>query len=217
MTYMVSPRWHVSEDTMLYARVASGYRPGGPNVFLPGVPPQVDADKLTNYEIGLKTRFLENRALINAAVFYIDWTNIQQAVGFGGVSGLDNAGDATSRGVEFESLFSVTERLRLGLNAAYTDATLESSPPALNNREGARLPSAPEWTGSVTADYSFPLGDWAGRVGGGLRFIDEQETQVVTLTDNLSWVQPSYEVLDLNAVGDFDLYVDGADEADPKL
>src|SRR5262249_15028784 len=42
-TYSVSPRWHFSEDSMLYARVASGYQPGGPNLALPGVPPSVDA------------------------------------------------------------------------------------------------------------------------------------------------------------------------------
>jgi hypothetical protein len=35
VTYAVSPRWHVSDDTMLYLRVATGYRPGGPNLLLP--------------------------------------------------------------------------------------------------------------------------------------------------------------------------------------
>ena len=39
---------------MLYARIASGYQPGGPNLALPGVPPSVDASKLTNYEARLE-------------------------------------------------------------------------------------------------------------------------------------------------------------------
>ena len=57
-TYSVSPRWHASTDTMLYARVASGYRPGGPNPRALDLPPTTVADTLTNYELGLKTQFL---------------------------------------------------------------------------------------------------------------------------------------------------------------
>ncbi len=48
LTYMVSPRLHLNQDTMLYARVATGYRPGGPGLGLLGAPPNVDADTLTN-------------------------------------------------------------------------------------------------------------------------------------------------------------------------
>lgn len=204
-TYAVSPRWHLNDDTMLYARVASGYRPGGPNVILPGVPPTVDSDELTNYELGLKTIFADGRALINAAVFYIDWEGIQQAQGFGGVSALANAGDAESQGVEFESLFSVTDGLQLGFNASYTDATLKSSPPELNNAFGVQLPGVPEWTAALTADYSFTaFGGREAHVGGGWRFIDERFSEVVTATDNLAYTFPSYDVVDLNADVQFD-------------
>lgn len=204
-TYAVSPRWHVSEDTMVYARVASGYRPGGPNLILPGVPPKVDADELTNYEIGLKTVFLEGRALINTALFYIDWQDIQQLQGFGGVSALDNAGDAKSQGVEFESLFSVADALQLGFNFSYTEATLESSPPELNNRFGVQLPDVPEWNASLTVDYEFTaFGGREAHVGAGWRYADERFSEVVTLTDNLAYTLPSYDVLDLNADVQFD-------------
>src|SRR5690606_25330249 len=59
VTYMVSPRYRFSDDLMLYGRVASGYRPGGANVALPGVSATYDADQLINYEIGLKTAFAD--------------------------------------------------------------------------------------------------------------------------------------------------------------
>src|SRR3546814_7723770 len=55
-TYSISPQYHFTDDTMVYARVATGYRPGGPNVILPGLPPTFDPDTVTNYELGLKTR-----------------------------------------------------------------------------------------------------------------------------------------------------------------
>lgn len=204
-TYALSPRWHLNADTMLYMRIASGYRPGGPNIVLPGVPPQVEADELTNYELGLKSVFAAGRARINAAVFYIDWQDIQQLQGFGGVSALDNAGDTESRGIEFESLFSVTHGLQLGLNFAYTDAVLKSSPPELDNKFDVQLPEVPQWSGAITADYSFTaFGGRDAHVGAGWRYVDERQSEVVTFTDNLSYRLPAYDVLDLNADVQFD-------------
>jgi outer membrane receptor protein involved in Fe transport len=37
-TYSVAPRLELGEDTSLFARVAKGFRPGGPNVLPPGAP-----------------------------------------------------------------------------------------------------------------------------------------------------------------------------------
>lgn len=208
LTYMVSPRLHLSDDTMIYARVASGYRPGGPNVILPGfgIPPQVDADELTNYELGVKSRLWDSRALLNVSVFFIDWSDIQQAQSFGGVSGLANAGDAESKGFELESALYASDALRLGLNAAYTDATLTSNPPGLDNTLGAQLPNVPEWSGSFTLDYDFTLGVREAHVGAGWRYVGEQQSQVVTDSGNLSFRRPSYDVLDLNADLRFDRF-----------
>jgi outer membrane receptor protein involved in Fe transport len=204
-TYAISPRWHLTDDTMLYARVATGYRPGGPNTIVPGMPPSVDADELTNYEIGLKSIFMDGRALVNAAVFYIDWEDIQQARSFAGVSGLDNAGDAESQGIEFESLFSVTDGLQLGLNFSYTDATLKSTPADLPNALGVQLPGVPEWTGALTANYSFTtFGGHDANIGGGWRYVDKRYSEVVRTEQNLAYALPAYDVLDLNADVQFD-------------
>jgi len=141
-TYAVSPRWHISDSTMAYLRVATGYRPGGPNVVILNtpVPPTVDADTLTNYEIGLKSEFLDRRALVNVSAFHIDWKDIQQVQGFGGVSGLTNAGDATVDGLELESRMFVTNSFQLGLNAAYTDSTLDDGPSTRQNPLDPGLP-----------------------------------------------------------------------------
>src|SRR5690606_17200048 len=56
-TYMASARYRASDHLMLYARVASGYRAGGPNQFLlpqdiaAGLPTSFGSDSLVNYEI----------------------------------------------------------------------------------------------------------------------------------------------------------------------
>ena len=57
-TYSVAPKCKFGDTRSLYARVASGFRPGGPNVLPPGAPAGVpriyESDELTSYEIGLK-------------------------------------------------------------------------------------------------------------------------------------------------------------------
>jgi len=196
-TYMFSSRLHVSEDTMIYGRIANGYRPGGPNVPLAGAPRQVDADSLVNYEVGLKSQFYERRASLDVAVFYIDWSDIQLAVANGGVSYLSNAGSAQSQGVELSAAFAVTQGLRLGLTAAYTDATLTEDVPAPGTgRDGDRLPRIPKWSGSLTADYSFALhSDWTGRVGAGYRYV----------TRRLSDLESSPEVIEADSYSSLDL------------
>src|SRR3546814_17310333 len=85
---------------MVYARVATGYRPGGPNVILPGLPPTFDPDTVTNYELGLKTRLFNPDMSIDVGVFRMDWDDIQIPIAFGGTSGLGNGATARSQGIE---------------------------------------------------------------------------------------------------------------------
>src|SRR5690606_8702750 len=55
-TWLLSPRWTLSDDDMIYFRAASGYRPGGPNVpdTLSQVKAPLESDSIINYEIGYK-------------------------------------------------------------------------------------------------------------------------------------------------------------------
>jgi iron complex outermembrane receptor protein len=198
VTYSVSPRWRVGADTMLYARVATGYRPGGPNPRALGLPPTIDADTLTNYELGLKADLVGRRALMNVAAFYIDWRDIQQSVVVGGIGSGDNTGDAVSKGVELETAYAATDRLRVALNAAYTDAQLTS--PAQGVAAG-RLGNTPRWSASAVVDYEFPLADrWTMHIGGGWRYVGEQGTAFAAQTGaDISYVLPSYRAVDLAA------------------
>jgi len=197
-TYLANARFHLTEETMLYARIASGYRPGGPNVALPGVPPTVDSDTLVNYEAGVKSDFWQGRALVEASVFWIDWEDIQISTGAGGLTWLANGGTARSKGFELSTVFSPVEGLRLGANAAYTDAELTEDVSDLQGLEGDPLPQVPEYNVSFTADYSWPvMDDWEANAGGGLRFVGERNTgfpsdpQIVEID--------SYNALDLHA------------------
>lgn len=203
VTYMVSPRFHVTRDVLLYARVASGYRPGGPNVQLLGAPPEFDADTLTNYEVGLKSEFFNRSLLFNFTVYQIDWNDIQLTVPNPAGSYGGNGGAARSRGFELETVYFPISGLRLGFNAAHTDAVLtEDSPPPSPGIRGDRLPQTPRWSGAITADYDFALsGGWNASLGGGFRFVGSRDidlrSEIPFLPPNFR--APSYEALDLYA------------------
>lgn len=158
-TYKLSTRWRPRENSMVYGRIATGYRPGGPNVALPGVPPMVKSDTTVNYEVGFKTDLLDRRASLDVATFWIDWKDMQLvALTDTGLSYLDNSGGATSKGVELSTLLRPTAGMTLGVNAAWIDARLDGSvPPASGLTPGARMPMTPEFSWSVVFDYDFPL------------------------------------------------------------
>lgn len=196
-TWSLTPQFHLGEDSLLYAKVATGYQPGGPNVLLPGIPPQVDSSMLTSYELGWKAGFADNRVLLDVAAFRIDWDDIQVLTSFAGVTGLANGGEATSEGVEFSTQFRATDALTLGFTGTWTDASIAKDYPTVyipsgpyivelnTGLGGDPLPYVPEWQWSATADYYFPIGSWEGHVGGGFRWLDERvngttERQVIT-------------------------------------
>lgn len=196
-TWSLTPQFRLGGDSLLYAKLATGYQPGGPNVLLPGIPPQVDSSMLTSYELGLKTQFADGAVLLDMALFRIDWDDIQVITSFAGNNGLINGGEATSQGVELSAQFRPTAALQLGVSAAYTDTKVAEDFPTVfipsgpfvvelnTGLAGDRLPYVPKLQWSATADYFFPLGAWEGHVGGGLRWVGDRvagttERQVVT-------------------------------------
>ncbi len=198
VTYSLSPEWHFGNDTMLYARVATGYRPGGPNVFLPGVPPTVDSDSMTNYEVGVKSSLAGGAVLLETAVFYMDWEDIQLGVTFpNGTSGLANAGSAESQGVEGSLSWLAGENLTVGVTGAYTDAKLTSDTPN-GAQDGDRLPRTPEWSGSLFADYAIETGNnlnW--QFGGLVRYVGDRISEPSSQPNSIA--ADSYITVDLNA------------------
>ena len=90
---------------MVYARFASGYRPGGPNTDIgPGVPITSQADKTENYEVGVKADFLDHTLSIDSSLYYIAWKNIQfdaqLLIGTVPYDFVSNGSAAKSQGVE---------------------------------------------------------------------------------------------------------------------
>jgi iron complex outermembrane recepter protein len=182
-TWMGNARFHLTETEMVYARVATGYRPGSGcptcgNSKL-GTPGVINPDRTTNYEVGYKGQYFDQRLQIALSVFYIDWKDIQlteiTSTGFGYTG---NGGTASSSGFELTTAYQVTESLRLNATLAHTDAHLTQDAPGAGGRTGDQLPLSTRWSGSLTADYSRPLD---GRVtlitGAGYRYRDKVNSQ----------------------------------------
>ncbi len=223
LDFMVTPKFKIDETKLLYLRIASGYQPGGPNLALPGVPPSVDATTALSYEGGLKSEFFDHRLLFNIAGYHIDLSDIQIATVTNNVSALVNGGAATSNGVEFTVGYQPIRALSLGLNGAYTNATLSDDAPSLNGLAGDRLPNIPEFSMSATVDYYFHLWGghrepvihaggkdfkaivpqetesegWTGHIGAGFRWVGESFSEVESSPN--AFLQDSYGALDLNA------------------
>jgi iron complex outermembrane recepter protein len=199
-TYLVTPRFAISPELMVYARVASGYRPGGPNPSPGGgVPPKYNSDKTQNYEVGLKGDFLDHKLFVDASIYYIDWKDIQiqrtEVVTFN-----TNGSRAKSEGVEL----SLTSRPLTGLTATawvvYDDAVLtQAFPPGpAYGVAGDRLPNTSKWSANVSLEQEFPLGANAtGFVGGTVSYVGDRLSVFTATADRQDF--PAYTKTDLRA------------------
>lgn len=198
-TWMVSPRFRLNSDAMLYVRVATGYRPGGPTAGLPGTPASYVSDTLINYEAGFKGELFERRLQLDASLFYISWKDIQiTATNAQGFSYAANGGTASSKGVELTTSYLVTDGLHFGGTLAYTDAHLTQDAPSLFGMTGDQLPLSPRWSGSLTVDYEHSLDDHRSfSVGGGYRY----QGKVYNDFQRASDAEPvaAQKIFDLNA------------------
>ncbi|MBN8886769.1 MAG: TonB-dependent receptor [Rudaea sp.] len=171
----VSLQWHVTDSAMLYGAVSKGYRVGGVQWGVSGLfttmqaPPTFKTDTIWNYEIGLRSRWLDNTLQVDATAFYEKWNNPQVLVFTEGGLGsyIDNVGGVTSKGVEtsLQYLFPQVSGLKFRFAATYNLAkttsdfvTAVSTQPLVP--KGTAWPLSPKWQGAATLDYQRSMGSW---------------------------------------------------------
>jgi iron complex outermembrane recepter protein len=201
-TYLLTPQFKFSPNLMVYARLASGYRPGGPNAFASGVPAKFDPDKTQNYEIGAKGSFWENRLTLDASLYYIDWKDLQLTLfnsanlGYG-----SNGSGAKSEGVELSFEARPLDSLTISGWVSYNNAVLSQDFPATSQAHGVtgdRLPNTPRVSSALSLDREFPLfGSATGFVGGMVNYVGDR-VGLFTGT-SLRENYPSYTRMDVRA------------------
>lgn len=172
----ISPKfslgYQADENSLIFANVTRGYRPGGVNPFV------LDENQATfnpefswNYELGTKNTLWNNKVKLNATLFYINYTDQQlfNVIDLATFSiGTENIGNSRSYGVELETEFIITKGLNLIGNLGYlktefTDYTYIGFTGTEINNEGNMQVVSPEWSGSLGANYTTNLSKrWKG-------------------------------------------------------
>jgi iron complex outermembrane receptor protein len=212
VTYLANVRYQASDNLMTYVRVASGYRPGGPNLVIndprtgqPLAPPTFDSDSLTSYEAGIKASTQDRRYSVDAAIYTIDWNDLQINVARNGVGVVGNAGSARSTGTELTLTGRPLDALTLVGAFAYINAELTEDSPntdplngELGGERGDPLPNTPEFTAALSADYAFNIAGRDASAGATWRFIDDRVDGYKD-GSNPQYDLPSYDTLDLRS------------------
>jgi outer membrane receptor protein involved in Fe transport len=178
--------WQVNDSKMVYATWSEGFRPGGIN--RRGTVPPYVSDFLTNYELGWKTSWADNRLSWNGAVFQENWKDFQFGyLGANGLTEIRNASQARIRGLETDLRWAATYNLAFTGGAAFYDSKLTKDycgkvslvtgkaitdcpagstvdgiefPDGPQAPAGTRLPVTARFKGNLTARYTFDL--WSG-------------------------------------------------------
>ncbi len=167
----VNVSYEVSKSLMFYAQASKGFRPGGANN-IPGLTSGLVAfqpDSLWNYEGGIKSDWFDRRLTVNLSAYQIDWNNIQvQAQANVGANFfiITNAGAARIRGFELETTLRPMTGLTLSSAIGVSDAKLTEdmtnssvTVSGSTGLAGDRLPFVPKFSGSLNADYVWPISD----------------------------------------------------------
>lgn len=113
-----------SDNAMYYAKVTRGYKGGGFNSQATGSDsdPTFEDETVTGLELGSKLRLLDGTANVNAALFRMEFDDLQTSVWTGTEFDVKNAGKARSQGLELDGTWLATERLQLNASMIWLDA-----------------------------------------------------------------------------------------------
>jgi outer membrane receptor protein involved in Fe transport len=169
--------YDLTPSTMIYALFSQGIRPAGINglptsVFsFSGAPTPTPAalfeyksDKIDNFEMGIKGTILP-RLAYTVTYFDMRWNDVQVGTSVTAlqIGAVINAGNANSRGVEFELSGPITQRLSASIGYTYVDAKLTTVDPpngvdaSTSFSVGAKLPGVPDQLASVDLHYAQPF------------------------------------------------------------
>ena len=187
-TYRFNVDYHVSNDIMLFAFAANGYRPGGTNLIEYNT---VDGDRNTrvqeftpyesdavwNYEAGVRSAWHEGRLVLNGSIYRIDWAEMQSPTfsDYAATQGryqqsgrsLINIGESEVIGIEAMGIYAVNDNLELTLHFGWKDSEILED--QRRNYIGLPLP------GSTSGVQYSILGDWT------------QDTQLGELRANVTF------------------------------
>jgi iron complex outermembrane receptor protein len=178
--WLVNPSYKITDDIMAYFSVAGGQKSGAAQFNAnTGAIENVDPEDVMDYELGIKSSWLDKTLVVNLNLYQTDVEGFQSQLVIPDEARpgqfrtrLGNVEGIQLRGVELESSWDVTPGLNLFLNgsynhAIYTDFRNAPCPPEANrsvcDQTGLTLPNAPAFTANFGFDYRVPFGFGVGR------------------------------------------------------
>ena len=149
----VGLQWTFSDDAMTYVKYSEGFKSGGWTTRLSapitdGTFAEFKPERAESYELGLKSVFLDNRFLVNTAIFYTDYDDIQLNFQEGASPILRNAGKARLQGIEVESQAVLGGGFGFTFAGGYIDAKY-TEVTAIGITTDSKLPKTPDWKVNV--------------------------------------------------------------------
>jgi iron complex outermembrane recepter protein len=208
-TFLFSLDYRLTQDSNVYARVASGYRPGGPQVSVTdpvtGGPTAstFQPDTLRSYEVGYKADLWDKRVSLSVSAFDIEWKNVQLDDLVDGLGLITNGGSARSRGIEFFGSLRPVPQWNLSAGMTFDNARLTESVPGIGALSGDRMPNTAAFAATVSADYSFNVATYRAYVGASETYIGPRNSSFEHSQTQLNFEMPGYVTTDLRAGIDF--------------
>jgi outer membrane receptor protein involved in Fe transport len=162
----------LTDNTLLYASLSSGFKGGGLN---PGnaTTPTFDPETVTAFEAGANNMLFDRTLRANFAGFYYDYADLQLGQRINAGVTTQNA-DATVWGLEAEFDWRPDDHWQFDMNLSHLNteigeflsidaanpaqSLLVTSPTVLVNLEGNNLPHAPEFKVRIGGQFSWDLG-----------------------------------------------------------
>jgi iron complex outermembrane receptor protein len=172
--YRLGVDFDLTDTTMLYAQVSTGFKGGGvnPRPYIPSQVQPFDPEEVTAYEVGAKNNFFDRRLRLNVSTFFNKYKDIQLLLiqcpqfnppGFPvsfPCAAPQNAGDAEIKGAELETEYRPVDRLSFDASVSYIDFAYTRIDPQAGGptrptgpQIGDSIPNTPEWKYSVGAQY----------------------------------------------------------------
>lgn len=182
--------YQINDDVLAYFQWAEGFRSGGANdqtaaaIANVVIPEGFGSDSLQNYELGIKSTLADGRLVANAAIYFIDWSDIQlrnQATdGNLTFPYRGNGGAAEITGLEFDVAYYPTDSLELSASGNFVSAELvEDNPIPSSGLAGDNIPYTPEMSLSASALYNWGLSSGLDAfVGGDVIYVDDRDTEL---------------------------------------
>lgn len=163
----VSLTWKPNERWMGYVLASEGFRFGTPNntaITTHPIPSGSSSDQLRNYELGLRSSWLDNTLVLDATAFYIDWTDIQLRLLTPApeINYASNGGAAYSRGIEFSAQWRPSQHFDWTSSITWQQARLDEDvliPGVGIAPSGSRMPGSADWSVNNMASWHFD-GAW---------------------------------------------------------